>query len=276
MIRIGEYNNLEISKDREFGYFLSDESGNEVLLPKSLTNEKKFEVGDKIKVFVYKDSQDRPVATLKTPLAVIGDIAYLKVVSISKIGAFIGFGLDRDILVPIKEQRFKLKVGRSYLFYLYLDKTGRMAATTKVEDYLETTDKFKVGDVVKCYVYARSNSGTLSLAIDGRYKALMLKNEYFKEVFPGEEMELRVRTIYEDGTIGLATRKKIKGERDDLMEKILIYMKANGGYMTLNDKSSPEDIREVFDTSKNYFKASLGGLMKEGKIIQEKEGCKLK
>lgn len=275
MIKIGEYNQLKVVKDREFGYFLADDDGKEVLLPKSLTNEEKYEIDEEVEVFVYKDSQDRVVATRKRPLATVGEVAYLQVVAQSKIGAFINFGLDRDILVPIKEQRFKLKVGKSYLFYLYLDKTRRLAATSYVEDHLQTAENIKVGDAVKAYVYARTNSGTLNMAVDAKFKALMLPNEYFKEVFPGEAMELRVRTVYEDGVLGLATRAKKLNEKNSLQEQIIEYMNKNGGVMPFNDKSAPEDIREEFNTSKNYFKMALGGLMKAGKIIQEDGGCKL-
>lgn len=275
MIKIGEYNQLKVVKDREFGYFLADESGKEVLLPKSLTNNEKYDIDDEVEVFIYKDSQDRVLATKKRPLATVGQVAYLEVVAQSKIGAFINFGLDRDILVPIKEQRFKLKVGKSYLFYIYLDKTRRLAATSYVEDYLEIAEGINVGDVVKGYVYARTNSGTLNLAIDAKYKALMLPNEYFKEVFPGEAMELRVRTVYEDGVIGLAARGKKIQEKNSLQDQIIDYMNKNGGVMPFNDKSAPEDIKLEFKTSKNYFKMALGGLMKAGKIVQEADGCKL-
>ena len=227
---------------------------------------------------IYRDSKDRPIATFKKPLAKVYDVAYLKVVHQGEFGAFIDFGLDRDIFVPLKEQRYKLRTGDKYLFYIYLDKTNRLAATTDVENYIEIADEsigFKVGDEVTAMVYSRTPSGTLNVAIDGKYKGLVLPNEYFDEVFPGTEMHLRVKRIYEDGVIGLTPRKTRLDERDILKEKIVKYMRKNGGYMTFNDKSSPEDIKATFGTSKNYFKMALGGLMKEGKLAQDSDGSRL-
>lgn len=280
MIKIGEYNVLKVKREKDFGYYLGDEGREEVLLPKSLTEGMNIKEGDEVKVFVYRDSQDRPVATFKTPLAVVGDIAYLKVVYQSSFGAFIDFGLDRDIFVPIKEQRFKLHTGNKYLFYIYVDKTGRLAATTEVENYLENAaeegKEFKIGDEVVAQVWSRTPAGTLNVAIDSKYQGLVLPNEYYETVHPGAELKLRVKRIYEDGVIGLTPRKTRLNERSELQEKIVEYMESNGGFMPFNDKSNPEEIRAIFKTSKNYFKMALGGLMKEGKIIQDIEGTRFK
>lgn len=280
MIKIGEHNLLKINREKDFGFYIGDENGNEVLLPKSLTEGMNLKVGEEVKVFVYRDSQDRPIATFKSPLAKVGDVAYLKVVAQSSFGAFIDFGMDRDIFVPIKEQRFKLRTGNKYLFYIYLDKTDRLAATTAVENYLsyakEEGVEFKVGDEVIAQVYGRSESGTLTVAIDSKYRGLVVANEYFTEVAPGQEMKLRVKIVHEDGMIGLTPRKTRLNERSELQENIVTYMEANGGFMSFNDKSKPEDIKAVFKTSKNYFKMALGGLMKEGKIIQDSDGTRLK
>lgn len=277
---IGKYNVLEVKREKDFGFYLSDSDNKEVLLPKSMTENMNVKIGDKLEVFVYRDSKDRPIATFKKPLVTVGDVGYLKVVFQTEFGAFIDFGLDRDIFVPLKEQRFKLHTGSKYLFYIYLDKTGRLAATTDVADYIlnamEEEKEFKVGDEVIAQVYSKSANGTVYVAIDSKYKGLVLPNEYYMEVYPGTEMKLRVKRIYEDGVIGLTPRNTRLNERDKLKEDILKYLKKNGGFMPFNDKSNPEEIRKVFNTSKNYFKMALGGLMKEGKIVQEKEGTKLK
>ena len=279
MLKIGDYNTLKVDREKDFGFYLVDkESGEDVLLPKSLAEGMNVEVGQEREVFIYRDSKDRPIATFKKPLAKVYDVAYLKVVHQGEFGAFIDFGLDRDIFVPLKEQRYKLRTGDKYLFYIYLDKTNRLAATNDVENYIEIADEsigFKVGDEVTAMVYSRTPSGTLNVAIDGKYKGLVLPNEYFDEVFPGTEMHLRVKRIYEDGVIGLTPRKTRLDERDILKEKIVKYMRKNGGYMTFNDKSSPEDIKATFGTSKNYFKMALGGLMKEGKLAQDSDGSRL-
>ncbi len=277
MLTIGDYNLLKVNREVEFGYYLADERGHEVLIPKSLTKGKDIHMDDMVEVFVYRDSKDRPFATFKKPLAKVGDIAYLKVTSITDFGAFAEIGLDRDIFIPIKEQRFKLKKGESYLFYIYLDKTERLAATTKVETYIDTAEieTYKVNDEVTAMVYAKGKNGTLSVAVNGKHKGLVLGNECYDNILPGAKLSLRVKRIYEDGTIGLTPRKTKLVERNDLQEKIIKHMKINGGFMPFNDKSAPEDIKATFGTSKNYFKIALGGLMKQGVIAQDEEGSRL-
>lgn len=276
MIRIGEYNKMKVDREKDFGFFLRELDGRgEVLLPKSLLEGNEISVGDEVEVFVYRDSKDRALATFKKPLAKAFDVAYLKVVQQSEFGAFIDFGLDRDIFVPLKEQRYKLITGKKYLFYIYVDKTDRLAATTEVEDYIEIGGEYKVGDEVTAMVFSKTPSGTINLAVDAKYRGLVLPNEYYFDVHPGQEMQLRVKRVYEDGVYGLTPRKTRLNERDDLQTKIVKYMEKNGGFMEFNDKSSPEDIKEVFGTSKNYFKMALGGLMKKGKLAQDKEGSRL-
>ena len=158
-----------------------------------------------------------------------------------------------------------------------MDKTGRLAATTEVEPYIEIAEEgtFKVGDEVTAMVFSKTPSGTLNVAIDAKYRGLVLPNEYYNEVHPGYEMQLRVKRVYEDGVIGLTPRKTRLNERDELQERIVTYMRKNGGFMEFNDKSNPEDIKATFGTSKNYFKMALGGLMKAGKLTQDKEGSRL-
>lgn len=276
MLRIGEYNKMKVDREKDFGFYLRELDGRaEVLLPKSLLEGNKVSVGDEVEVFIYRDSKDRALATFKKPLAKAFDVAYLEVVQQSEFGAFIDFGLDRDIFVPLKEQRYKLHTGKKYLFYIYVDKTDRLAATTEVENYIEIGEGYKVGDEVTAMVYSKTPAGTLNVAIDGKYKGLVLPNEYYFEVHPGQEMKLRVKRVYEDGVIGLTPRKTRLNERDALQEKIVKYMEKNGGFMAFNDKSSPEDIKITFGTSKNYFKMALGGLMKKGLIAQDAEGCRL-
>lgn len=279
MINIGKYNVLEVKREVDFGHFLGDFSKNEVLLPKSHTKGMDIQEGDQMEVFVYKDSKGRPVATLKKPLATVGEVAYLKATYESDFGVFVDFGLERDILVPFKEQRFKLKLGSKYLFYIYLDKTERLAATTKVDEYIlnakEEGAVYELGQEVVAQVYSRSENGTLNVAIDGKYRGIILPNEYYTNVFPGTEMKLRVKKLYEDGIIGLTPRQNKLDERSKLQNEILRYLEANNGFMKFNDKSSPEEIKETFNTSKNYFKIALGGLMKERLITQDKEGTTL-
>lgn len=280
MINIGKYNVLEVKREKDFGFYLGNEGKEEVLMPKSMLENRDLEIGEKIEVFVYRDSKDRPIATFKRPIAIVGEVAYLKVVFQTEFGSFVDFGLDRDIFVPLKEQRFKLHKGNKYLFYIYVDKTGRLAATTHVDGYIITAEEdgkeYKTGDDVIAQVYSRGENGTINVAIDSKYKGIILPNEYYTEIYPGTEMKLRVKRIYEDGVIGLTPRQSRLSEKDTLEDVIVKYLKKNGGFMALNDKSKPEDIKAKFNTSKNYFKMALGGLMKKGIIVQDEEGTRLK
>lgn len=276
MIFMGEYNDLKVDRQVDFGFYLTDGEGNDILLPKSSLNGEEVKVGEEKEVFVYRDSKDRPVATLKKPLIQLGNIAYLEIVSESTFGAFADMGLDRDIFIPIKEQKFKLLKGKKYLLYAYLDKTDRLAATTYVDSYIEIGQNYNINDEVEAITYGKGGEKTIRVAIDGKYQAIILGNEHFEDIYPGEKIKARVKKIYDDGVIGVTARKKRLDARDELRDEILNYLNSNGGEMPYNDKTSPEIIKEKFKTSKNYFKMALGGLMKEGLIEQNSEGTKLK
>ena len=275
MIHIGEYNNLKVDRKTEFGYYLQDDSKNSVLLPNGLLDGNTIDIGDEVEAFVYNDSKDRPIATLKKPLITVGQIAYLKIVSVSEFGAFADMGLERDIFIPLKEQKFKLLKGKSYLLYAYVDKTGRLAATTYVDSYMEIGEGYNVDDTVEVITYGKGGEKTIRVAIDGKYQAIILGNEHYADIYPGDKFTVRVKKIYEDGVIGVTQRRKRLDERAVLKEEILERLKSNGGFIPYNDKTSAEIIREEFKTSKNYFKMALGGLMKEGKIKQNAEGTEL-
>ena len=173
---------------------------------------------------------------------------------------------DRDIF---RRNTFKLKEGKKYLFYMYVDKTDRLAGTARIDSYLAIAEegKYKSSDEVTAIVYDTCENGTLNVMVDNKYRGLILANEHFEYIHPGEEIQARVKIIYEDGTLGVTTRKKRLDEREILTEKILKCLKENGGFMPFNDKSSSEDIKKEFNTSKNYFKMTLGGLMKQKLIL---------
>ena len=279
MINIGQFNNMEIIRKAEFGYYLDSDTGNtsdDILLPNNSALGHELNIGDNVDAFIYRDSEDRLIATLKKPLAEVEDLAYLEVVSSTKIGTFINVGLEKDILVPFKEENYRLEVGSNYLFYIYLDKTGRIAATTYIESHLKTTDKYEIGEEVTGTVYGYQTNGSVMLAIDDLYKAVILRKEYFSQVKPGEKIKVRVKSYYEDGKIEVTPRQDRLTEMDIMEDKILEYLKSHHGEMVYNDKSSPEDIKKVFNTSKNYFKNALGGLMKKDIITQDKACTKLK
>lgn len=279
MINIGDFNNLKIARQTDFGWFLDAGTGStkdDILLPNSNASGFELHIDEEVEAFIYRDSKDRLIATLKKPLAKVGDLAYLKVVSTTKIGSFISFGLEKDILVPLKEKLYGLQDDKFYLFYIYLDKTGRIAATTDIDRYLDNTDKYKVGDTVSGTVYGFQTNRSAMIAVDNLYRGVILHNEYFTELNHGDVLELTVNKIYEDGKLGLTPRKSAKTEVTALQQTILDYLKAHNGSMPYNDKSHPEDIYKTFNISKNYFKQALGGLMKKNLIVQSEYGTKLK
>lgn len=276
MIEIGKYNTLEVARDTPHGFFLVDkESEQDILLPYSSITEKPA-VGAEIEVFAYNDSKDRPIATMKKPICTVGELAVLEVVAETRIGNFVSIGLERDVLVPFKEQAYKLKVSEKYLFYIYLDKTGRLTATTYVDKYLMYTDKYKDSDEVTGIVYGFQTNGSIMVAVDNIYKGVVLKKEYYRKVKEGEVLELYLKGYYEDSKMDLTLRKTDEDQRGKLEDIILDYIKDNGGSMPYCDKTSPEIIQEVFHESKNFFKKALGGLMKKGLIYQDDNGTYLK
>ena len=275
-MNLGKFNNLKVDRKVEFGYYLTDSDGNDVLLPKKSLNNKKIAVGDNVDAFIYRDSSDRIIATLKEPLLTVGNIGYLKVTDITKFGAFVSIGLERDVLVPFKQQTFKLVKGGSYLFSLYVDKTGRLAATPKVDDFIKFATDIAVGDIVPGYVYGFSSVNSAYVAVKGLYKGILVHNEYFDTLHHGQKLTVRVKKIYEDGTLSLTTRvHSLKDERLLIEDKILNLLIENNGFIPFCDASSPEEIKEVFNCSKNYFKKALGGLMKQRLITQDSEGTYL-
>lgn len=279
MAEIGKFNKLKVLRQADFGYFLDAETGetdDDILLPNRSTLGKTVTINDEIDVFIYKDSKDRLTATLAKPLAEVYQLAYLKVVSVTDIGAFVDFGLERDLFVPIKEQNYILVEGNSYLFYIYVDKTNRLAASTFIDDYLDNTEDYLVGTDVEGIVYGFQTNGSVMVAIDSKFRGVILKNEYYNRIIPGETIKLRVKKHFEDGKMSLTPRKVAVDERLALEDVILKYLQEHDGTMPYNDKSSPEDIKAEFHQSKNYFKNALGGLMRNNLITQDETGTKLK
>lgn len=276
LIKIGEMNKLEIIKQTGFGYYLREQGDlEEILLPNGNVKGE-ITVGDELDFFIYKDSEDRPVATMKTPLAKVGEIASLKVVAKTRIGAFVDSGLEKDILVPLKETEFPLEINEYYFFYVYLDKTGRIAATPRIDRKLEFVSPYNVGEEVTGLIYEFSEAESALVAVDSKYRGLVLKNEYFTNLKKGDQITGKVKKIYEDGTLSITLRMAThKDERLSLEDTILEYLKSHDGVMPYGDKSSPEDIRKHFNTSKNYFKNALGGLMRQKLIKQDKDGTTL-
>ena len=228
-------------------------------------------VGDEIEVFLYLDSEDRIIATIREPMLTLGNIAVLTVSSVTRIGAFLDWGLEKDLFLPYKQQTVKVKEGDKVLCALYIDKSNRLAATMKVYDYLETTDKYKKGDEVFGRVYEISDNFGAFVAVDDMYSALIPKKELFSEIYVGDMKKFRVIDVRDDGKITLAIRQPAYIQTDEDAIKVLKVIREFDGVLPFNDKASPETIKREFSMSKNEFKRAVGKLYKERKIeITEK------
>lgn len=263
-MRLGERQILTVVKKVDFGVYLgSDEE--RVLLPKKQVPEE-IEVGDPIEVFLYKDSSDRMIATTKEPKLTLGRLAVLEVVDVGRIGAFLDWGLEKDLLLPFKEQTTKVEKGDRCLVSLYIDKSGRLCATMKVYPLLQTDSPYKKDDTVHGTVYEVSREFGAFVAVDNKYSALIPRREVYGRMYPGQEIEARVAAVKADGKLDLSIRHRIPEQMDDDARKIVERMKKNGGVLPFTDKADPERIRDELSMSKAAFKRAVGRLLKQGKI----------
>lgn len=266
-MKIGEYNNLRINRMVDFGAYLIDEDTHEVLLPKRyLTPEMK--VGDDIKVFVYNDSENRPVATTETPHAVVGDFALMRVKAVNKVGAFLDWGLAaKDLLVPFSEQRVDMQAGRSYIVRVYLDPASqRIVASAKLAKFLNQSEpEYYHREKVEVLVVQRSDLG-YRVIINNAHWGQIYQNETYQDVNIGDRFTAFVKQVRPDGKIDVTLAKIEKMRVDDLADRILDYLSAHNGEMALTDKSDPEEINKTFNCSKKDFKKALGLLYKQQKV----------
>lgn len=263
-MRLGEKQVLTVVKKVDFGVYLgSDEE--RVLLPKKQVPEE-IEVGDPVEVFLYKDSSDRMIATTKEPKLTLGNLAVLEVVDVGRIGAFLDWGLEKDLLLPFKEQTTKVEKGDRCLVSLYIDKSGRLCATMKVYPLLQTDSPYKKDDTVHGTVYEVSREFGVFVAVDNKYSALIPRREVYGRMYPGQEIEARVAAVKADGKLDLSIRHRIPEQMDDDARKIVERMKKNGGVLPFTDKADPERIRDELGMSKAAFKRAVGRLLKQGKI----------
>lgn len=256
MIYLGEIQKLKVKKNTSFGVYLTEIEGKnkeEVLLPKKEVP-KGTKVGDTIEVFVYRDSEDRLIATTRRPKITLGEVGLLKVKDVTKIGAFLDWGLEKDLFLPFKEQTMKLERGNKYLVGLYIDKSDRLCATMKIKDFLRTDSPYKENDWVKGTIYSINQDMGAFVAVDNKYQGMIPKRELMGVYAPGEEVDLRVTKVREDGKLDLSLRDKSYLQIDKDAEKILEKVKENGGFLPLNDNSSPQDIKKKLNMSKSAFK----------------------
>ncbi len=273
MIKTGYKQKLTVVKKVDFGVYLAEEGSVEsekerVLLPASRVPEG-TQVGDKLDAFIYRDSEDRQIATLQEPKLMIGGLARLKVLQVTKIGAFLDWGLEKDLFLPYAQQTYKVEQGDEILVTMYADKSDRLCAKMDVYRSLEDRSDYKKDDTVTGTLYLISNNFGAFVAVDDKYSALIPKKEMFgsaEKLVAGMKVTARVARVMDDGRLELAVRDKGYMQRNEDADKIYEMLKAAGGKLDFYDKSEPELIREKTGMSKNEFKRAVGKLLKEDKI----------
>lgn len=267
MIELGRQQELVIIREKEFGVYLGEESTSEasVLLPKKQVPEG-LQAGDKVNVFIYKDSEDRLIATTSMPKLQLGEVAVLKVKDVAKIGAFLDMGLEKDLLLPFKEQNHPLRVGEDCLVALYVDKSQRLAATMKVYPYLSSESPYKREDWVDARIYEMNENLGVFAAVEDRYFGLIPGKDHDRSCHLGEVIKARVTKVREDGKLDLSLREKSYLQMDTDAAMIMQAMEEAGGVLPFTDKTDPEVLKQEFNLSKNAFKRAIGRLLKEGRI----------
>ena len=268
-MKIGEINSLKVSRDTPHGLFLVDDEGEDVLLPgQYLKGDEK--VGDIIDVFIYNDSEDRVVATTETPKISLDEFASLKVIDVNKNGVFLDWGLEKDLLVPFKEQNKKMQLGQTYVVRMYLDEeTDRLVATAKVKQFLSNEAlAIQEKDKVDLLVFNQSDLG-FDVIVDEKHVGLLYRNEVFAPIKNGDRLTGYVKQIRSDGKMDVTLQPDIETHLENSNQVILQALKTNGGVLNISDKSSPEDIYATVHMSKKIFKKAIGNLYRQRKIKLE-------
>jgi predicted RNA-binding protein (virulence factor B family) len=276
MIEIGKFNVLKALRLTPPGMFLWDGHGEDVVLLPNKYIPQNLEIGEEMKVFIYRDSEDRIIATTLEPKIKLYEIASLQVKEVNDFGAFLDWGLEKDLMVPYREQLRKMKVGEQYLVYLYIDEdTNRLAATSKIDRFLEKDNiDIQIGDQVDLLVGDSSDLG-VNVIINGTYKGLIYHSEIFRKISPGDKTIGFVKDIREDQKIDISLQQQGFRNIEPSAEFILQKLKASKGFLKLNDSSDPEDIMHTLQMSKKTFKKAIGTLFKQRLISIEEDGIHL-
>lgn len=266
MIEIGKDNRLKVAREVDFGVYLADDEGNEVLMPARYVSED-VRVGDTVDVFVYTDSEDRPVATTEVPYAKVGEFAFLQVTAVNRIGAFLDWGLPKDLLVPFSEQNAKMMQGGVYPVYVYLDhESRRVVASARLEKHLGNVyPDYKPGQEVECLVIQHTPIG-YKVIVDNFHWGMIYHNEIFSPIEVEETVRAYVKNVRPDGKIDLTLSSSTGRRVHNLADRIIERVRDAGGSMPMSDKSSPEEIKAEFQCSKKDFKKALGALYKDRRI----------
>lgn len=272
MIEIGKWQTLKVIRGKEFGVYLAEQEGDKdaVLLPRKQVPEG-LKVGGVLEVFVYLDSSDRPIATVNRPLITLSEIAKLSVASVGNIGAFMDWGLEKDILLPFKEMVGKVREGKEYLVYMYMDKSNRPCVSMKLYEHLRTDSPYEKGDEVEGYVYQINDKLGVFVAVDNCYQGLIPKQELHRKLKIGDVVTLRVSNVREDGKLNLSLTKPAYQQMDEDSEMVYQAILSYNGALPFTDKASPEIIEREMGLSKNAFKRAVGRLLKQKRVeIREK------
>ncbi len=275
MAIIGALNNLRVVKEVDFGVYLDGGEHEEILLPRKYVPENS-KVNDHITVFIYLDSEDRFIATTEKPYAMVGDFALLKVVAVEHVGAFLDWGLLKDLLVPFGEQSPTMEKGKSYIVRVYVDtKTNRIAATTRLDRYLDNTPgNFHEGQEVELLICSKTDIGYKAI-IDNTHWGVLYFNEVFQPLKIGQRTKGYIKKVRGDNKIDLSLYKTGYEKVDDITDTILTALKAKGGFLPVTDKSTPETIYKMFGVSKKTYKKAIGAIYKKKLITIENGGIKL-
>jgi len=275
MLEIGKTNSLRIVKKVPFGLYLDGGESGEILMPLRYIPQD-CNVDDTIDAYIYNDSEDRLIATTEIPLAQVGDFACLKVLSVNQYGAFLDWGLSKDLLVPFREQKMTMEEGKKYIVYVYLDlESKRIAATSKIEKHFnKEKPDYTEGQEVTLLIWTQTDIGYKAI-IDNKFQGILYANEVFQNLERGQKLTGYIKKIRDDGKIDLTLSKSELEKIDDLTQQILTLLKENNGFLAVGDKSSAEHIYELFKESKKSFKKSIGILYKQRIITIEDEGIRL-
>lgn len=263
MLNIGKFNTLKVLKIVDFGIYLDGGNGISILLPARYIS-KAINIGEELEVFIYTDSEDRLIATTETPFTQVGKFSYLDVKSVNKIGAFLDWGLMKDLLVPFSEQRSRMKQGGRYLVYTYLDDTTkRIVASSKIDKFLcNTIPIYTKGTKVHCLIYDENDIG-YKVIVENLHKGIIYKNQIYQNIEIGDEIDGFVKQIRDDNKIDVTINDIAVNRIDELAKRFLCFISINGGSTSLGDKSSPEEIKAIMSCSKKDLKKAIGLLYKQ-------------
>ncbi|MBQ2287213.1 MAG: S1 RNA-binding domain-containing protein [Lachnospiraceae bacterium] len=265
MIRLGEKQILKVVRMKDFGMYVGDEA-EAILLPRKYVPAG-TRVGDDVEVFVYRDSSDRLIATTEEPALTLGQIGLLKVKETSKIGAFLDWGLEKDLLLPFKEQTIQVRSGKSYPVALYIDKSKRLCATMKIYEYLSSESPYGKDEMVEGFVYQVNPNFGVFVAIDGKYHGMIPKKNVHSEYRVGDRVEARVVNVREDGKLELSLRDRVEVQISKDAQMVLEVLESYDGVLPFTEKASPAVIERELNMSKAAFKRAVGHLLKARKIV---------